>query len=603
VASLLLVVAPTVALELFDFEPPYLVDDDRTLKDHCLILVDGEWHAFYIRGESDTGTSTEDELGHAVAPNLRNWTILSPAVTAGPEPWDSRNTWAPHVIPTPGGGSGYMMFYTGANNSVVQRMGLATTLNPFLVNWNKYLNNPLAEPDSVVYEWESDLSFSSFRDPFVFEHGGNLHVLNTAVVRDTTLAAGRRGAIHHLAGPTFNTLVDVGPLALHNGPDNAAWHEIESVQLREVGDYWHLFYTETNVQGVQHLRSADFDSGWDFSAPTLIDIGTAAELTPIPGLPRRFHFTRHIATPHAGSGALFWVIRADTLWFQSNDSPVVLRTKALKEDWPVQLGTAFLGAPTFGDNPAERSEAPVGEHLTAPVERNVQFGGTISHTHSGHEDFPDLGDSALHVARTQVRGHVRFKVGPYATIGGEANYSHFELSEPNSSGTPPVTRHSTFGIGPVFSFHVGPEKSDLSFGFSGALQLQNVPWTTWERTTPPSITDWGFDEADHEVAADGEDLMLLTRISGAMNYRIWRGLSLHTGLSFQNHVANIGFDDQDREGSTLTANDLGIVPYVGAHFVTDEGFYVLAQGYTPIGYEQLRGVQMGGMLQIGADLQ
>ncbi len=247
--------------------------------------------------------------------------------------------------------------------------------------------------------------------------------------------------------------------------------------------------------------------------------------------------------------------------------------------------------------------APTGEHLTAPIERNVQFGGTVSHTDSGYESFPAVGDPALHVARTQMRGHVRFKAGPNVTLGGEANYSHFELSEPNSYGTPPVTGKSTWGVGPVFSLHVGPDKSDLSFGFSGALQLQSVPWTIWERTTPATITDWGFDEADHEVTAEGTDLILLTRVSGAMNYRIYRGLSLHTGVSFQNHVVNIGFDDQDRQGSTLTANDLGIVPYVGAHFVSDEGFYVLAQGYTPIGYEQLRGVQMGGMLTIGADLE
>lgn len=377
VASLLLAAWPAPALELFDFEPPYLVDDDKTLKDHSLVLADGQWHAFYIRGESDTGTSTEDELGHAVSPNLRNWTILSPAITAGPEPWDARNTWAPHVIANPIG-SGYMMYYTGANSSVVQRMGLATTLNPYLVNWDKYLNNPIAEPDSVVYEWETGLSFSSFRDPFVFVHDNQLHVLNTAVVRDTTLAAGRRGAIHHLAGTAFNTLVDVGPLALHNGPDNAAWHEIESVQLREVGDYWHLFYTETNVQGVQHLRSSEMDSGWDFANPTLIDIGTAAEVTPIPDLPRRFHFTRHIATPHSGSSDLFWVIRADTLWFQGNDSPVILRTKPLKEDWPVKLGTAFLGAPTFGDNPAERSEAPVGVVGNGFLSSTEFYGGPLS---------------------------------------------------------------------------------------------------------------------------------------------------------------------------------------------------------------------------------
>lgn len=275
---------------------------------------------------------------------------------------------------------------------------------------------------------------------------------------------------------------------------------------------------------------------------------------------------------------------------------------------PSALLVATLALPVAGCAPqtAFRRSAlvptPVGEHLTAPVERNVQFGGTLSHTDSGYEEFPEVGDPALHVARTQMRGHLRFKAGPYVTIGGEANYSHYELSEPNAYGTPPVTDKSTWGLGPVFSLHVGPDKSDVSFGLSAALTLQSVPWTTWSRTTAPTLADWGFDPTVHEISEEGTDLMLMTRISGAMNYRIWRGLSLHTGLSFQNHVVNIGFDDQDRDGSTLTANDLGVVPYVGAHFVTDGGFYVLAQGYTPIGYEQIHGVHMGGMLTIGADL-
>ena len=355
-----------------------MVDGNNTIKDHSLVLVGDQWHVFYIRGQQDSGTSTENEIGHAMSPNLKNWTPMGTAVSSGPKPWDARNVWAPMVVPTPGGGTGHTMFFTGASTSVVQRMGVATTINPLLVSWNKFVDNPVLEPDSAVYEWESNLAFSSFRDPFVFEHGGQIHVLNTAVVRDTTLVAGRRGAIHHAVGPTFFNLTEVSPLALHNGPNNAAWHEIESVQLRYVDPYWHLFYTETNIQGIQHLRSLQMDSGWDFSSPSLIDIGTAAEVTPIPNLPRRFLFSRHIATAHSGSSDLFWVIRADTLWFQPNDNPVILKTKPILEDWPVRLGTAFLSAPIFGDNPAERGEAPVQHVGNGWISSSEFYGGPLS---------------------------------------------------------------------------------------------------------------------------------------------------------------------------------------------------------------------------------
>ena len=45
--------------------------------------------------------------------DLLNWTILAPAINAGPEPWEARNVWAPHVIPTPDSPGHWTMFYTG----------------------------------------------------------------------------------------------------------------------------------------------------------------------------------------------------------------------------------------------------------------------------------------------------------------------------------------------------------------------------------------------------------------------------------------------------------------------------------------------------------
>ena len=250
--------------------------------------------------------------------------------------------------------------------------------------------------------------------------------------------------------------------------------------------------------------------------------------------------------------------------------------------------------------------APTGDTYITPVEGHTQLAGQVTHGTVGYDELPEIEQPSLHVARTQLRGHARFRVGEYVTIGGEASYSHVELSEPNAVGVPPVTRDHVWGIGPVVSVHFGPSKSNVSFGLSAALTLESVPYAIWERTTPhdPFTDGWGFDPEQHRLAEEGSDMMLLTRISGGMTYRFLEELSLHTGLSFQNHAVNIGYDDQERDGSTLSATDIGVVPFVGVKArLPDDGLYAMGQWYAPLGFEQLEGAQWGALVQLGADLQ
>lgn len=248
--------------------------------------------------------------------------------------------------------------------------------------------------------------------------------------------------------------------------------------------------------------------------------------------------------------------------------------------------------------------APTGDTLITPVEGRVQVAGQVTHGTTDHDPLPSVGDPALHVARTQLRGHARFKMGDYVTIGGEAHWSHLELSETSATGVPPVTREHVWGLGPIVSVHFGPSKSNVSFGVAAALSLESVPWAIWERTSPAGFGDWGFDPSEHRLAEDGTDLLVLMRVSGGMTYRFLDELSMHTGVSFQNHVVNIGYDDQERDGSTAAASDIGVVPFVGVKArIPEEGLYALAQWYMPLGYEQLNGPQMGGLIQLGADLE
>lgn len=357
--ALLLVYAPAGAEVLFDFEGPYLVDPGHTIKDHEMVWHDGRWHCIYIRGEEGTsGTITETELGYAVTADLQRWNVGYPVLTAGPQAWDARNVWAPAIFPSPDAPSRWTMLYTGADADVVQRMGRAYTSGSELTNFQKYALNPILEPDSTAYDWSPSQSFSSFRDPFYFQVDGVHHVLNTVGVIDES--SSRRGAVHHVSSPDLVSWTDEGIL-LRNEASTKAWHDLESVQLIEHDGHWHFFYTEQNELGVRHMQSSSMDDGWDTTQATVLDPeGIAAEVTPIGG--GSFLFTRHVPSQHTADHpdalGIYYTLRADTLRFHpSTDQPYLVRTDPLAANWVVRTGTAFLAAPTFGDNALERGSA------------------------------------------------------------------------------------------------------------------------------------------------------------------------------------------------------------------------------------------------------
>jgi hypothetical protein len=346
---------------LFDFEPAYLYQPGYTVKDHDLLFDGALWHAFYIRGiEGVPGTSSEVQLGHATSEDLRNWIVMPPILDAGPEPWDQNRVWAPDIRFE---GPGWSMYYTGVDAEFLQRMGAATSLD--LHTWTKSEDNPVAEPDSTVYLWSPDLpvpELSAFRDPFRFEFEGQQHLLHTALVPDSTLAAGRRGVIHHLVEDGLGGWTDVGPLAVNNNTGVGAWRELESVQLIEAQGRWNLFFTYFGIGGIYWTSSDQLDAGWDISSADLIDPGVGAEITPVGG--DKWILTRHGSavhgTLHPDAGQPYYVLRADTLRFNPHPMPpTIIPESSFDQDWPDQQGVSFVASPTFGDNFRERGLDPI----------------------------------------------------------------------------------------------------------------------------------------------------------------------------------------------------------------------------------------------------
>ncbi|HKK71002.1 MAG TPA: FlgD immunoglobulin-like domain containing protein [Candidatus Krumholzibacteria bacterium] len=377
---LVLIVAPSASARLlFDFEGPYLTEPGRSLKDHAIVRSGDTWHCFYTRGLFfGEGTNQETALGHAISNDLRTWSRQPTVLPVVPSSWEDTAVWAPSVVPTPDG-SGWTMLYTGVTDFLVQRMGRATSSDLF--DWSRPSFDPALEPDPAVYYWSPSIQFlSAFRDPFVFEHDGVYHAVNTVLLRDETLDTGFRGAIHHATSNDLTNWTPLDPLAVNENGTEGVAREIESVQVVEAAAQWNLFFTYSRVDGVYWMRSDSLAAGWDFSTAQVIDDGVGAELTPLSD--DDFLFTRYTSEQHAAGHpapeTTFFVIRADTLRFDAQGVPEIIPSDVLADEWPEREGTAFGVAPIFGDNALERGEPatrPIGHgHLNS----REAYGGPLS---------------------------------------------------------------------------------------------------------------------------------------------------------------------------------------------------------------------------------
>ncbi|MBD3179113.1 MAG: family 43 glycosylhydrolase [Candidatus Latescibacteria bacterium] len=308
-----------------DFEGPVFEDPGLLVKDHTLILNEGVYHLFYIRGE-------ETEFGHASSADLRHWEIHQPVLEAGPESCDSYRIWAPHMIPRPDYPSLYYIYYTGVNSSGAQSIYFARSVFE-ISSWRKG-PFPLLQPyhaDTSWIEWD-ETSPSHFRDPFFFSDNGSDYLLATARTRDNM------GAIALASGSGF-VWEDAGPLYLHN---NGNLLESASV-IRENGRY-HLFFTESSVGGISHMAADSLTGDWDISTRSIIDPGHACELLDLGG--GEYLFSRHTAY-NTADGKLY-TIRFDTLSFDT-PIPEVRRNRTLDRDWEILWGNAFDHQPVYGN--------------------------------------------------------------------------------------------------------------------------------------------------------------------------------------------------------------------------------------------------------------
>jgi hypothetical protein len=229
---------------------------------------------------------------------------------------------------------------------------------------------------------------------------------------------------------------------------------------------------------------------------------------------------------------------------------------------------------------------PTGETFTNPVRGDVEVAGSFA-TSAGSvtELVPEVGDPGLHVAHTQFGGHVRFRLNDHITAGGQAMVTHSSLSDPSAFGVPDIDSF-VWGAGPNVAVHFGDEKT-VMFGASLAVTFVEVPWATFRLREGVDPNGVGATVEDYELEELSAEPVLLFRLSTGVEWAMHPNVYLFGGLSLQNAASNIGFDDVARPGSTLTADSLGLVPYVGFTFRSNVGLFGRVQYYVPVGYGDL----------------
>ena len=212
-------------------------------KDFTLLKHDGLYHLFYIRHNRTLPMSqTENDLGHAVSPDLWNWTQAPPVLPARENGWDRTQIWAPSIVEKDGV---FFMFYTGVSTipdtcSGWQRIGVATSTD--LMEWNRMDAPVLSCPMIPWTVCDSTSALTAFRDPFVMpdpaQPGHWLMYYSTFPSSDSL---GMVVGVAESDGD-LTQWSDRGPLWITNRSYTYS-DLIESPHLFKHDSLWYLFYT------------------------------------------------------------------------------------------------------------------------------------------------------------------------------------------------------------------------------------------------------------------------------------------------------------------------------------------------------------------------
>ncbi|MCA9612095.1 MAG: hypothetical protein R3B99_09650 [Polyangiales bacterium] len=230
---------------------------------------------------------------------------------------------------------------------------------------------------------------------------------------------------------------------------------------------------------------------------------------------------------------------------------------------------------------------PPADGMTQPQRRTAELSMTATVNPVTSDLVPSYGDPAMQAAETTFTGQARFRLGEHFRLGGQLLYSHASLAHETAAGTPPMPGESVVGGGPQMSAGFAGEHWHVGFG--AMATLVSVPWAAWERNDDaPDVDRESVDVLDHyHLAVQGRELRLMFATSVGVTWIVHPWFEGFGGVSVQSAFENVGFDDQERTGSTLSMRPV-VVPFVGVTArIPEPGLFLRAQYQYPIGEPHL----------------
>lgn len=381
-------VRPAPALLHIDFEQYYYVHTDMQVWDFCLVRHDGTFSIFYHAiPEATPSPDYADHIWRATSADLIHWSTPTIVLSVSSNAYESRAVWAPDVAFDEETGL-WWMAYTGVDELRNQRICMAWSRD--LATWFKSRFNPVLELAPPTFFYYPDYGWGECRDPFLYQQGGQWHVLASAKV--TGIADGR-GALAHASSPDLLHWSSPDVFLANDGP--TPWNTPESPQYLVRSGVHHLFFLEYSSEGLSHIGSFD-PPVWTFENRTIFDLGIAPEVDSFDGGVNQL-ISRVAAFQEPNEPQLSYVARIDTLIFRVGpEAPQIRRAPPLAREFAAYSGIACLGNPCFGDNPARRGEDPAGlvgncffgsrEYFQGPLSGRGDAGRLIGESATGFLD-------------------------------------------------------------------------------------------------------------------------------------------------------------------------------------------------------------------------